>query len=265
MDIDRTVFTNLSRFKESLSRISPGILSSTSRREYKVLLDSKSGEMKFPTGIRNLQFPLSSKGKSSSQDWMNVRLIVIDENGKKTRFEIRDAQNHLLESPDQMGVAKQTLEFLNGEAEKIQAVASHFLPEQIALQNLSSIQVQARRNEIEALPGWAGHLTIQEAENKLKNAPIGTYLVRSGDDVALMIDRMKMEYCFDIQPYSLIFAAEEEKISEVLILRLPWGWIQYQDEPDLRSSLYTVYKSAQELVDGLKTVARIPFRGKGES
>ena len=80
-----------------------------------------------------------------------------------------------------------------------------------------------------------------------------------------MIDRMKMEYRFDIQPYSLTFAAEEERISEVLILRLPWGWIQYQDEPDLRSSLYTVYKSVQELVDDLKTVARIPFRAKGES
>lgn len=260
MDIDRTVFTNLSRFKESLSKIPPGA-SSLAQREYKVLLDCKSGEMRFPKEIRDLQFSISSKSRISTQDWKDVRLIVVNENGN-ARFEIRDAQNHLLDSPDVKGVAKRTLEVLNGEAQKIRGVVSKLLPEQVALQNLTSIQVQTRRHEIESLPEWAGAMTFEEAEKKLENAPIGTYLIRWGDDVALMIDRMKMEYRCDIQPYSLTFAAEEKKISEILILQLPWGWIKYQDEPDLRSSLYTVYTSAQELLKSLNTMAWIPYRAK---
>jgi hypothetical protein len=107
------------------------------------------------------------------------------------------------------------------------------------------------------LPGWIGSLPIDEAEKKLEGAQVGTYLIRTGVEVFQMIEEMKGEYG-EIYPYSLLFAADEGKISELLILHVSWGWIIQNDEPNLKSESYMVFGTAKELLDSLHEVIGNP-------
>ncbi len=218
MDIDRAALTNIKRFNETVSR-SHG-KNRGSQREYRVLLNCKTGEMNFQKSIRDLEHSLSSMKASDALRLMDVRLIVIDREDGPSTFVLRDDQDRILESPDDQGVVKKTLEMLNSQ------------------------------EEITDLPGWVGSLSIDEAEKKLEGAPVGTYLIRSGDEVSYMVDEMEEKYG-KIVSYSLLFASEEERVSEKLILHVSWGWIVQEDEPNLRSPSYTVFPTAKKLLESL--------------
>ncbi len=242
MDIKRRVFANLSRFKDCLASFPPG---DTREREYRVLLDLESGEMRFSEKIHSLRY--GSRSSSALKNPKQVRLLVIDEEDGGARFEI-----HGTEVLDPDGVVKETLAVLNEMARKISGVALDRLPERTVLENLSSVHGQIFRREVENLPGWQGDLTIEEAEKQLEGQESGTYLIRNGSEVAFMTNQMKEHYGYEVHPYSLVFLNEEGKISEVLFLGIPQGWILYGDEPDLRQ--YPVFEDPLELLKmlGLK-------------
>lgn len=234
MDIKRRVFANLSRFRDHIWDFPPGF---KNEREYRVLLDLESGEMFFSKKIQSLQY--GGRSRSALIDPKQIRLLVIDEEGGSARFEI-----HSGESLDQGGVVKETIELLNQMAKKIEGVPFDCLPEMTILKNLSVIHAEVFRRGIEKLPQWRGDLTIEEAEKQLRTKEKGTYLIRNGSDVAFMTDQMKEHYGFEVHPYSLVFVGAE-KVSEVLILGIPKGWILYGDQPDLQK--YPVFEDPLDL------------------
>ena len=222
MDIDRVVNVNLIQFRE-ISKAG----------QYPILLDCNSGEMKLPREIGDLELSLHAKKGLPSKVWKEIQFVVIDEANGSSRFEVRDLEQGLPVSSEAYRVVEQTLHELN---RRVRGVASAIL----------------QGEEIEKDPHWAGFLTDVEAEERLTGSPIGTYLIRKEKEKSLMVEVMEREQSCSIQPYYFVFVSGEDQFSEMLILHFPWGWIRYQDEPDLKSSLYPRSVSAKQLVETLK-------------
>lgn len=201
------------------SRCREGIANLGEQKSYKVLLDIETGEMKFPQKIREIH---AFRGKKSSAHWQQIHLVK-----HPGHFEIEGAQVH---KPNACRVMEKTLGKLNAELQ---------------------------RREIEKLPGWKGHITAIQAEKKLQGQKIGTYLIRSFSDVPNMIEGMKQEYDCEILSYCVVTVVDEKKFSEILILNVPWGWLIFQDEPNLRA--YKVFPNPKKLLDSLEILTRYPL------
>jgi hypothetical protein len=221
MEINRVVKGNLSQFRE-LSKAG----------EYPVLLDCNSGEMKLPKGIGDLDLSLYSKKGTSSKAWKEIQIIV-DKTSGTTHFKVQNLEKGVSVSSEAKRVVEETLNALNN---KIKKVASTVL-----------------QGDIEKDPCWGGILTDTEAEEILTGRPIGTYLIRKEKTKPLMVEIMEREQNCPIQPYYFVFVSDVDQFSEVLLLNFPWGWVRYQDEPDLGSSLYPRGVSAEKLVETLKS------------
>lgn len=208
----------MDHISRNFSRFREGLSNLGEHKSYKILLDAETGEMKFPQKIREIS---AFKGKKSHVNWQEVHLVK-----HQHHFEIEGAEIHKMAA--QKVVAK-TLEKLNADQE---------------------------RKEIEKIPGWKGHLTAVQAEERLRGQKIGTYLIRSYHDVSNMIDTMKREYDCEILAYSLVTVVDEKKFSEVLLLNVPWGWLIFQDEPNLL--IYPVYPTPKKLIETLQ-FARTPL------
>ncbi|HSX14083.1 MAG TPA: hypothetical protein VLE96_06675 [Chlamydiales bacterium] len=196
----------------NLSRFREGISILGEHKSYKVLLDAETGEMKFPQKIREIS---SFKGKKSQANWQEVHLVK-----HQSHYEIQGAE---IQKMIAQKVVEKTLEKLNADQQ---------------------------RKEIEKLPGWSGHLTAIQAEEKLRGQRRGTYLIRSFNDVSNMIDTMKQEYDCEILSYVIVIAMDEKKFSEILLLNVPWGWLVFQDEPNLRA--YAVYQTPKKVIESLE-------------
>lgn len=203
----------------NFSRCREGISLLGEHRSYRVLLDAETGEMKFPQKIREIN---AFKGKKSSAQWQEVHLVK-----NHSHFEIEGADIH-----------KQTVR-------------------KVIEKTLGKLNAELQRIEIEKLPGWKGHITAIQAEEKLRGSKIGTYLIRSYSDVTNMIDGMKQEYDCEILSYFLVAVVDEKKFSEVLIMNVPWGWLIFQDEPNLRA--YKVFPNPKKLLTSLESIARYPL------
>lgn len=222
MDIDRIVRGNVSQFRD---------ISKTGK--YPVLLDCHSGEMKLPREIGDLDLSLQAKRGLPSKDWKEILFVMKHEGSGSMHFEVQWLEQGLSVSREARLVVEQTLFALNN---KIQTVASSIL----------------QGETIEKDPHWAGVLTDVEAEKRLEGSPIGTYLIRKERDKSLMVEVMEKEQNCSIQPYYFVFVSGEDRFSEILILHFPWGWIRYQDEPDLQSPLYPRGVSAEQLIATIK-------------
>lgn len=256
-------YENLLRFQTCLKH-RHGSKREAGQREYRVLFNRHTGEMSFSKTIAEIEAPLSKKREGSTKDWTEIRIIVTD--GQKSHFRVLGEADRELDSFDAreidriaLRVAKETVAVLNKKADEVQHVSKEGLLEEETLRDLSSIRVRPQSRGVEKLPGWAGALTRQEAEDRLRKERVGTYLVRSGDEeTSLTVQSLAATNEATIEYYILTFKSEPQRMSEDLILCVNGGWILYKDEPILNSPEYTVFSTPDDLLNSIKE-AKYPF------
>lgn len=261
----REVLNNLTRFKSILSELyeGKGPMGAEERR-YKALLNVKTGDIRFAQKISALEPHINPKiaKKEAVEDWKEIYLIVRENDGKP--FEIRDRKNRFLKPSDMESlawkVASETLEILNLKGKEVKARANWILFEEAVLQDLSNIQITPQRDRIEELPGWMGSLDRIDAEKILTRKPVGTYLLREGDELTMASTfHFAEENLISVHPYLLTVVEEEEKIADILFLQTNKGWVIYHDDPDLKDPSYEYFHSAQPLIESLKGKAVRPL------
>ncbi|MBX7065809.1 MAG: hypothetical protein K1X28_01130 [Parachlamydiales bacterium] len=262
----REVLNNLIRFKDSL-------LDGTSRKNtsaeriYKVLLNRKTGDMRFPQKIKSLEYHIArKKGKGeAAADWKEARIIVDRKDPEApAHFEICDSKNQRLEPTDMEPLAwrvvRETLEVLNVRAKQVVGYEYGMLPEEAVLNDLSSIHLSIPIEQIEDLPAWMGALPREDAERRLEGQPEGTYLLREGDDLTQAIGfHFSEENHLSVHPFVLTVVEEEEKISDILLIKTAKGWTLYHDDPNLNDTILYKYESTpQSLLRQLEPIAKKP-------
>lgn len=276
----REVLNNLIRFKDSLlelrgekeGREQQGQEEEQERRKegrsYKVLLNRKTGDMRFAQRISSLEHHIARKGakKETPEDWKEIQIIVHQKNPKEAaHFEVRDAQNRVIKpaeiEPLAWRVASETLDVLNLKAEQVKGQLPGMLPEEAALNDLSSLHITSAKERIEDMPGWMGGISRTEAEEMLDGKPLGTYLLREGDELTIAITfHFEEENHLRIHPYIATVIEKEGKISDILLLQTNKGWILYFDDPNLNDQvIYEYYPSANAIMNHIKKIAQHPI------
>lgn len=277
----REVLNNLIRFKDNLLEIRDGgegfgekeeskeeeRKGKSGRRSYKLLLNRKTGDMRFAKKISAMEYHISQKTgkKETAEEWKEVRMIVSQQSSQSpVHFEINDPHNQSLRPSDidplAWKIASETLDILNQKGEEVKGVKGEMLPEEAVLEDLSSIHIGMPKEEIDDLPGWMGSLGRIEAEKRLDQKPVGTYLLREGDEITISTSfHFAEENFLSIHPYVLTVVEKEKKISDILFLKTDKGWIFYHDDPDLKDkSVYFYYRSPRELLQSLGELVRNP-------
>lgn len=263
----REVLNNLIRFKDNLLERhgKEKFPSEKNERVYKVLLNRRTGDMKFAKKISSLEEHLPKNAKSSLQDWKEVHLIVDQKsNSEPLHFEVRDALDQELKQTDidplAWRIARETLNVLNIKGKEVKDIPPEMLPEEAVLQDLSSIRLTVQGENIEALPGWAGAIDRFEAERRLIDKGAGAYLIRQGDLLSFSIAfQLEVSNHLSAHPYVITFLEEDGRVSEFLIFSTDKGWILYSDEPKL--NLCRVYPSIQILLQVFSSSLRFPLSG----
>jgi hypothetical protein len=218
MDVSPNARDNFNQFQRLLGQ---RVAQSSDEQHFKVLLNRKTGGMRFPENINELGKHLSQNRweGSSLSDWKEIQIIV-SHSKKNPHFDLKDSQNKPLEPTD------------------LDPIAWKIATETLAILNEDSLK---------NLPGWVGTLGRIEAEKKLEGKPIGTYLVREGDSLTeASVFHLAKENHLVVYPFILTVVEMQEKISDILLLKTEKGWILYQDEPNLGS--YSHFRSASELL-----------------
>ena len=251
----REVLNNLIRFKDRLLEANGLEKDREKSRVYTVLLNRKTGNMRFAQRISNLEHHFSTKSKSVSEDWKEVRLIVGGKTSHELHFEVRGRHNEILHmhdlTPLAWRVAEETLQVLHTKAMQTKTDPSAHLPEETLLQDLSSIHLSHQTEEIKHHPAWEGHIDFLHAEKKLRAQPVGAYVIRACDDLtAAIVQQLSESNQMPISAYLVTFVREAGKISDLLLLHTRMGWILYRDEPCLNQC--RTYSSLQSLLDSGK-------------
>jgi hypothetical protein len=237
-------------------------------RIYKVLLNRRTGDLRFAQKISALEHRISRKGnqKEAPEDWKEIRVIVQQKaSNEAAHFSVCDARGNPLKPSDieplAWKIASETLDVLNSRAEEAKGTHPEMLAEEAVLLDLSSIHLAAPRERIEDLPGWKGSISRIEAEKKLSGKPVGTYLLREGDEITLAISfHFAEENSLSIHPYLLTVVESENKIVDRLLLQTDRGWVFYHDDPNLQdSALYRYSPSPQGLLHTVSQIARHPL------
>lgn len=264
----REVLNNLIRFKDSLLE-KQAKKHPKGRRVYKVLLNRKTGDMRFPQKIRALEYTISKrKGREGPEEWKEIQIIVSQE-AEIAHFDVQDAHSHRLEPTDldplAWRVTRETLEILNEKAKEVKEFHSELLPEEAVLKDLSSIHLAIPVDQIEDLPGWVGALSRVDAEKRLKGKAIGTYLFREGGYLTFAIAfHLAEENHLSVHPFLLTFVEGREKIAELLLLKTGRGWIYYRDDPNLSNfGLYQYHASPQALIHEMGHLIKHPISRGG--
>lgn len=274
----REVLENLIRFKDSLSEMrgNEGRQQDFDQdakdqkkkhrgRSYKVLLNRRTGDMRFAQKISSLSFPRKPNPFVHPSDWKEIHLIVVDPSPQElVQFEVLDTKDCSLKpselEPIAWKIASETLHVLNQKAKEIRRVDIGLLPEEQILQDLSFIQLSIHKEPIENFSGWAGSISRLEAEKKLQGKPEGTYLLREGDEITLSIAfQLGETNLLSVHPYLLTVVEKQGKISDLLLLDTDRGWIFYEDDPDLKDQAYPCFAHLSDLLNMLKERARHPF------
>src|SRR3990167_5020582 len=166
----REVLNNLIRFKDNLleMRSDKKLRHDEGDRVYKVLMNRKTGDMRFAQKIQSLEphLPRNSAQKSELAEWKEVRIIVGRKEG--VHFDVVDAENHVLKPSDldplAWRIAKETMDVLNQKGKEVSGRDTSILPEEVVLHDLSSIHLSVQAEQLEDLPGWVGHVGRVEAE-----------------------------------------------------------------------------------------------------
>ena len=253
------VLENLVHFRESLFEMKK----KGKRRVYTALLNRENGILRFAQKITVLEthFPGSGSLKSGPIDWKEIHIVAEDKGG--LHFEILDGKDKPIH-PNELGVvAWQVLSEMADVLNKKTKERSNRegLGEEAILRDLSNIQLRAKGARVEEMTGWMGTLGRFDAEKILETRPVGTYLLRAGDEMTLSLSFHASEenHTF-VEPYLLTFVDPEEKISEVLMLHTAKGWAFFHDDPDLNQPFYHYFSTPQELVRSFSEHAKHPLQ-----
>lgn len=253
----REVLNNLIRFKDSLLE-QTAKKDARGERAYKVLLNYKTGDMRFPQKIKSLEYHIvRKKGKKEEPgDWKEALICISRPTPEgPARFELKDGKRQNLEptqlDPTAWRVIRETVEVLNERAKQVVGFEYGMLAEEAILRDLSMIHLSIPIEQIEDLPTWAGYLSREEAERRLEGKGEGAYLLREGDPLTQAIGfHLGEENHTSIHPFLLTLVEEEEKISDILLIKTGKGWTLYRDDPNLNDSvLYKYQPSPQALLN----------------
>jgi len=263
----REVFNNIIRFKDNLlERRQDGAAAWAEERSYPVLLNKRTGDIRFTQKIESIEHKIPRKGKSSGSpaDWKEIQIDVKMKNGE-VRFDICDeAHRHLKPDgiePLAFRVISETLEVLNRIAHEHRPTKGEWLPEEEVLHDLSDIHLAPLASRIDDLPGWLGSVPRIDAEKILENRPNGTYLLRKADpDTVAIAFHLSEENRMTVEPYVCTVVESHEKISDILLLRTDRGWTEYKDEPNLLAPIYIFHASPQGLLLQLNCRVKHPLQ-----
>lgn len=255
MDYEIRVFDNLRKFKEVVSH-NP-VHRKGGEHVYLVLLNRKTGDMRFVQKISELEANIAARKREFPEEWKAVRMIV---NEKSSSFELFDNTNHRIKLTELERLAgkvtQETIHLLNQRAKVIKRNPEKTSLEEAVLSDLSAFRV--KRETIENFPGWMGSISRIEAEQRLADKPVGTYLLRKGDTVTESIGKNLSEsYQQNIIPFLLSVAAGEGKVSEFLLLQTDWGWTLYRDDPYLEE--YEHFEKFSSLLSRIHPLAKNPL------
>jgi hypothetical protein len=258
----REVLNNLIRFKDNLLENESETVSK--KRVYTGLFNRHTGEIRFAQQVAMPQAKISQafniKGKPA--DWMEIDLVAEDTQ-KTVRFHLTGPKGTSLKpteiDPLAVRILFETLEVLNKLASHYLAI-SETLPEKAVLQHLSDLHIAPVHESIESMQGWSGRLSRIEAEKKLHGSPIGTYLLRHGDDFTEPVaNAFSQANKMSVNIYVVTFVEEKSKISERLLIQTEWGWTIARDESDLSSPLYEYHPTISALLSSMSDQCKTPI------
>lgn len=180
----REVLNNLIRFKDALLELHVRQKAGDGQTErvYRVLLNRRTGDMRFARKISSLEHHFQIIGKGASEDWTQARLIVTETSDHHVHFEVKDIKETDLE-PLAWRISSETVKVLNIKGHEVHEVSSDQLPEEMALADLSGIHCATQGERMEDFPGWAGSLSRMGAEAKLQGKPEGAFLIREAEPI----------------------------------------------------------------------------------
>lgn len=258
----REVLNNLIRLKDYLLEAQR----EKGEKQIRLLLNYQTGDMRFAKKIDFLEAHLVRKEgkKESAADWKEV-LFTYRWASPGWVFELVDLKGHALNphffSESAWQIASETMNYFNYRAKEVGEPKGEISLLDLVLEDLSSIHLAPPQERIESQPGWSGALSRIQAEERLKNRPIGTYLLRQGDEVTLsMASHLAEENLLSVRPYLMTLVEEEEKIADILLLQTNKGWTLYRDDPDLQDrALYPFFPSFQLLLRHIHPKAQFPI------
>jgi hypothetical protein len=230
------------------------------KRHYPALVNRSTGEIQF---ANNGQAPERQwLVKERGANWQEIHFVAEDDQNT-VHFHVTKATGSSFKptelDPLAVRILFETLDVLNQLASQCE-LAREELPEKMVLQHLSDLQVTPVQEAIESMPGWSGSLSRLEAEKKLAGCPIGTYLLRHGneliDEVAKAIAESNQ---MPIKAYVLTFVEGKQKISDRLLIQTEWGWTIACDNSDLSSPVYEYHQTLNALLYSMRDQLKIPL------
>lgn len=255
------VFNNIVRFKNILEEPHRKISLSDEDRSYPILLNRKTGDLRFLEAAEMQQAPPSG--------WKRGE-IHVREKGKRIYLEFLDEKSSHLKAeelaPFAWRILQETSEALN------QMLAAHgashqtsqgALWEKTALKDLSQIHLSnPHHGLIEMLPGWRGRLGRVEAELILEGMPVGSYLLREGDTGTRgLVLHLSEANKVSLRAYLCTVVEARGKVSDLLLLQSGTRWTWYRDNPDLHDSEYEFFPSPGSALHKIHHRARHPMKG----
>ena len=219
---------------------------------YRGLFNPQTGELKFAQKISSIEPRFKSFGsKGEVGDWEPVEIGVIRREDGRFEFDLKNL------SAKTADVANRALE------DTLLALG------QIAIGSkdgkirfdLSKLQLGLKETAFGHLPGWKGALDRIEAESRLQEASVGSYVLReAGDDTALMIEELGKSNHMRVRGLICTVVEEEDKISDLLFIQTDFGWTIMQDSQDLSDrNIYLYQKSLEELIKSLSSRLLYPI------
>ena len=261
----REVLNNLIRFKDNLLiKKEKDWEPFRDKRVYIALLNKHTGDIRFAQSIEILhRQPSASVEKGNPADWQEIHLIAENE-GQTVHFRMTGPQGNSLKptelDPLAVRILFETLDVLNQLATLYHPIPEKELPEDTVLQDLSNIHISAVQPSIQMMPGWAGGVDRIEAERKLQDLPQGSYLIRMADGpVQGLVQSLALANKTFIKLYVVTFVADEERMSERLLIETEWGWTVCRDDSDLASPVYHYYASLNSLLQSLSDQIKTPI------
>lgn len=211
----REVFTNIHTIKENVIPLKD------KKRFFHAAINCDTGDIKFVEHI-------PSEGK-----WKEVR---VDVNGT---FELREPDDTPIKHS---AMAKVAWRVLNETLEAVNKML-HSPGKEVAYLKYQSIEDK---------PGWVGAVGRIEAEKKLIGKPLGTYVLRLGDEYTqVTANNLSETNKKFVKAYICTHVESEGKISDSLFLLTDDGWTHYRDNPDLSDSEYKYHNSPESLINHL--------------
>lgn len=253
----RQVVLNLLQLRAVVFMNKPSI---EPERVYSGVLHHKKGAMLFsydPTDLKEIYEEIKEVG-GKEEEWTPIHLKVF---AKKTGNKFIIVDEHGIEmlshlSEEARKVAQITVDLLNKQSANLSGKDPI---EKAVLEDLRFIS-DFFAKEVEKLPGWAGKISREKAEELLEGKAQGTYLLRRGDEATDIM--LKMLFDEKAEPFLYLIVTcllEEGQLGEKLLIE-SGGWFVYNDVPNLDYYLDRKFPSLEALINSIEPLKH-PLQG----